>query len=144
MGDAPVRAAPAAPGADFIKVMAGGARSHERENSEPAQLTHEEMDAVVDEARRLGLRVAAHAEGMGAVRLAVEAGVDTIEHGLSLHRAPELLDHMARHGTVLVPTPSTFQSAGRCRGAHTLRTDLGGNLWRPSCRRLAALIRCSR
>jgi imidazolonepropionase-like amidohydrolase len=34
--------------------------------------------------------------------------VDTIEHGLALHRAPELLDAMAKRGTVLVPTLSTF------------------------------------
>ena len=99
-------------GADYIKVMAGGARSVDRENPEPAQLTREEMDALVDEAHRLGLRVAAHAEGLGAVRVAVEAGVDTIEHGLSLHRAPDLLDHMARHGIVLVPTLSTFHDVG--------------------------------
>jgi imidazolonepropionase-like amidohydrolase len=99
-------------GADYIKVMAGGARSVDREDPEPAQLTREEMDALVDEAHRLGLRVAAHAEGLGAVRLAVEAGVDTVEHGLSLHRAPELLDHMARHGNVLVPTLSTFHDVG--------------------------------
>jgi imidazolonepropionase-like amidohydrolase len=95
-------------GADYIKVMAGGARSVLREDPEPAQLTADEMNALVDEAHRLGLRVAAHAEGLGAVRLAVESGVDTIEHGLSLHRAPELLEHMARHGTVLVPTLTTF------------------------------------
>jgi len=99
-------------GADYIKVMAGGARSVDREDPEPAQLTREEMDALVDEAHRLGLRVAAHAEGLGAVRLAADAGVDTVEHGLSLHRAPELLDHMARHGIVLVPTLSTFHDVG--------------------------------
>jgi len=95
-------------GADYIKVMAGGARSVVREDPEPSQLTAEEMEALVDEAHRMGLRVAAHAEGLGAVRLAIVGGVDTIEHGLSLHRAPELLDHMARHGTVLVPTLTTF------------------------------------
>lgn len=99
-------------GADYIKVMAGGARSVDREDPEPAQLTREEMDALVDEAHRLGLRVAAHAEGLGAVRVAVEAGVDTIEHGLSLHRAPDLLDKMARNGIVLVPTLSTFHDLG--------------------------------
>ena len=99
-------------GADYIKVMAGGARSVLRENPEPSQLTKDEMDALVDEAHRLGLRVAAHAEGLGAVRNAVEAGVDTVEHGLSLHRAPELLEHMARVGTVLVPTLSTFHDVG--------------------------------
>jgi imidazolonepropionase-like amidohydrolase len=99
-------------GADYIKVMAGGARSVAREDPERAQLTTEEMDALVDEAHRLGLRVAAHAEGLGAVRLAVEAGVDTIEHGLSLHRAPELLDRMAERGAVLVPTLTTFHDVG--------------------------------
>lgn len=99
-------------GADYIKVMAGGARSVLREDPERAQLTKEEMDALVDEAHRLGLRVAAHAEGLGPVRVAVEAGVDTVEHGLSLHRAPELLEQMARAGAVLVPTLSTFHDVG--------------------------------
>jgi len=95
-------------GADYIKVMATGARSVEREDPEPAQMTREELDAVVDEARRMGVRVAAHAEGLEGARLAIEAGVDTIEHGLSLHRAPELLERMAERGIVLVPTLSTF------------------------------------
>lgn len=110
-------------GADYIKVMAGGARSVLRENPEPAQLDRAEMDALVDEAHRLGVRVAAHAEGLGAVRLAVEAGVDTIEHGLSLHRAPELLDHMAKHGMVLVPTLTTFHDVAE-RIAHRFEPRL--------------------
>jgi imidazolonepropionase-like amidohydrolase len=62
----------------------------------------------VDEAHRLGVRVAAHVEGLAGARLAVDAGVDTIEHGLSLHREPSLLEAMARRGIVLVPTLSTF------------------------------------
>jgi imidazolonepropionase-like amidohydrolase len=95
-------------GADFIKVMATGARSVEREDPEPAQLTREELAALVDEAHRLGMRVAAHAEGLDGARLAIEEGVDTIEHGLSLHREPALLDRMAATGQVLVPTLSTF------------------------------------
>jgi imidazolonepropionase-like amidohydrolase len=95
-------------GADFIKVMATGARSVEREDPEPAQLTREELAALVDEAHRLGLRVAAHAEGLEGARLAIEEGVDTIEHGFSLARAPSLLERMAERGQVLVPTLSTF------------------------------------
>ena len=71
-------------GADFVKIMATGARSVEREDPEPAQLTREELAAVVDEAHRLGVRVAAHAEGLDGARLAIEEGVDTIEHGQSL------------------------------------------------------------
>ncbi len=95
-------------GAHLIKIMATGARSVELEDPEPAQLTRDEIHAAVDEAHRMGYPVAAHAEGLEGTRLAVEAGVDTIEHGLSLHRAPELLEEMARRNTVLVPTLSTF------------------------------------
>jgi imidazolonepropionase-like amidohydrolase len=95
-------------GADFIKFMATGARSVVLEDPEPAQMTLEEMRAIVEEAHRMGRRVAAHAEGLDGTRLAIEAGADTIEHGLSLHREPRLLDEMAQRGAVLVPTLSTF------------------------------------
>jgi imidazolonepropionase-like amidohydrolase len=88
--------------------MATGARSVEREDPEPAQMTLEEVVAVVEEAHRLGYRVAAHAEGLPGARNAIEAGCDTIEHGLSLHRDPALLDAMAERSIVLVPTLSTF------------------------------------
>jgi len=95
-------------GAEFIKFMATGARSVVLEDPEPAQMTLEEMKAIVDEAHRMGKRVAAHAEGLEGTRWALEAGADTIEHGLALHREPKLLDDMAERGTVLVPTISTF------------------------------------
>lgn len=95
-------------GVDFVKLMATGARSVAREDPEPAQMTRDELAAIVDEAHRMGLRVAAHAEGLAGARLAIEEDVDTVEHGLSLHRAPELLARMAERGTVLVPTLTTF------------------------------------
>jgi imidazolonepropionase-like amidohydrolase len=97
-----------AAGADFIKIMATGARSVVLEDPERAQLTREEARAVVEEAHRMGKRVAAHAEGLEGARLAIEEGVDTVEHGLSLHRAPELLEKMVENGQTLVPTLSTF------------------------------------
>jgi len=95
-------------GADYVKIMATGARSVLLENPEPAQMTLAEAVAVVDEAHRMGKRVAAHAEGLDGARLAITAGVDTVEHGLSLHRDPALLRTMVERGTVLVPTLSTF------------------------------------
>ena len=95
-------------GADFIKLMATGARSVVAEDPEPAQMTAAECRAIIDEAHRLGVRVAAHAEGLAGTRMAVEEGVDTVEHGLSLHREPSLLEAMAQRGIVLVPTLSTF------------------------------------
>ncbi len=95
-------------GADYIKFMATGARSVVAEDPEPPQMTLEEMAAIVDEAHRLGRRVAAHAEGLAGTRWAIDAGADTIEHGLALHRDRALLDAMASRGMVLVPTLSTF------------------------------------
>ncbi len=95
-------------GAAFVKFMATGARSVVDEDPEPAQMTQEEMSAIVDEAHRMGKRLAAHAEGLHGARWAIEAGADSIEHGLSLHRAPELLETMASKGIVLVPTLTTF------------------------------------
>ena len=88
--------------------MATGARSVAREDPEPAQMTREELRAIVDEAHRMGFRVAAHAEGLEGTRMAVEEGVDTVEHGLALHRDPALLEEMAARGIVLVPTLTTF------------------------------------
>jgi imidazolonepropionase-like amidohydrolase len=95
-------------GAAFVKFMATGARSVVDEDPEPAQMTVDEMAAIVDEAHRMGKRVAAHAEGLHGTKWAIESGADSIEHGLSLHREPELLDTMASKGVVLVPTLSTF------------------------------------
>ncbi len=95
-------------GADFVKVMTTGARSVELEDPAPAQLTRAEIAALVDEAHRLGYRVAAHAEGIDGTELAIRLGVDTIEHGMYLARRPDLLDAMAESGQVLVPTLSCY------------------------------------
>ena len=95
-------------GADFTKIMTTGARSCELEDSSPLQMTRAEMATVVEESHRMGYRVAAHCEGLDGTRMAIEEGVDTIEHGLELHRAPELLEQLAGSGRVLVPTLSCF------------------------------------
>jgi imidazolonepropionase-like amidohydrolase len=95
-------------GADFIKVMTTGARSNELEDPDPLQLTEAELAAIVDEAHRLGYRVCAHAEGLDGCEAAIRLGVDTIEHGMYLHRRPDLLAAMAASGQVLVPTLSGY------------------------------------
>ena len=95
-------------GADFVKVMTTGARSNELEDPEPLQLTEPELAVVTEEAHRLGYRVAAHAEGLDGCAAAIRHGVDTIEHGMHLHRRPDLLEAMAAAGQVLVPTLSGY------------------------------------
>jgi len=56
----------------------------------------------------MGYRLSAHAEGLAGCEAAVTHGADTIEHGIFLHRRPELLDAMAASGQVLVPTLSGY------------------------------------
>jgi imidazolonepropionase-like amidohydrolase len=95
-------------GADFIKVMTTGARSNELEDPEPLQLTGPELSAVTGEAHRMGFKVSAHAEGLTGCEAAITTGADTIEHGMYLHRRPDLLAAMAASGQVLVPTLSGY------------------------------------
>lgn len=95
-------------GADFVKVMSTGARSVELEDPDPAQLTAEEIEALVDESHRQGYRTAAHAEGLAGTELSIRAGIDTIEHGMYLNQRPDLLEAMAEAGQILVPTLSCF------------------------------------
>jgi imidazolonepropionase-like amidohydrolase len=95
-------------GADFVKVMTTGARSNELEDPDPLQLTEPELAAVADEAHRMGYRVSAHAEGLDGCAAAIAHGVDTVEHGMYLHRRPDLLAAMAAAGQVLVPTLSGY------------------------------------
>jgi imidazolonepropionase-like amidohydrolase len=95
-------------GADFIKVMATGARSNEMEDPDPLQLTEPELSAAVDEAHRMGYRVAVHAEGLAGCDAAIRHAADTIEHGMYLNQRPDLLAAMAASCQVLVPTLSGY------------------------------------
>ena len=88
--------------ADLIKICTTGGVGSEFDSPHDAHYTREEIAAIVDEAHRLGRRVASHAQGATGVLNAVEAGVDTIEHGYYLDDAA--VEAMLKHGTVFVPT----------------------------------------
>src|SRR3984957_9980537 len=68
----------------------------------PLVWTEDELAALVGEAHRQGLRVAAHSMTLSGARMAVTAGVDSIEHGFAI--SPDLAADMAARGTALVPT----------------------------------------
>ena len=89
-------------GAKFIKICAtAGVLSFEGPVG-AQQFSYEEMQAIVAEAARHGMHVAAHAHGTEGINAAVRAGVTSIEHGSML--SDESISLMLEHGTYLVPT----------------------------------------
>ena len=97
-------------GADVIKVCATGGVLSLGDDVGAPQLTQAEMDALVDEAHRLGRRVAAHAHGAEGAKVAIRAGIDSIEHGSFLDE--EAVRMMKERGTYLVPTLMAGEYAG--------------------------------
>jgi imidazolonepropionase-like amidohydrolase len=86
-------------GATCIKVIVNGS---------PANVTLDEMKAVVDEAHTSGVKVAAHAIGDAPTRIAAEAGVDSIEHAYVVK--DDVLQMMAAKHIYLVPTDGTLKT----------------------------------
>lgn len=98
-------------GVDWIKVMATGGNMTPRTNTFAPQFTVDELRACIEEAHRLRRKVAAHAHGVAGIRVAVEAGVDCIEHcsfttpgGYECDQA--LIDRIAEAGILVSPTVS--------------------------------------
>ena len=92
-------------GADAIKcATTGGASSRRGHGPRDPAFDRDEMRALVDEAHGLGRKVMCHALGGPGLRLAIEAGVDSIEHGSYLAEEPDLFTMMAERGTVFTPT----------------------------------------
>ncbi len=89
-------------GDDVIKIMPSGGVLDESTSGDNAQMTLEEIKAVVSTAHDYGFAVAAHAHGAEAIRRAVLGGVDSIEHGTFMDA--EDMKLMVEHGTWYVPT----------------------------------------
>ena len=93
-------------GADLIKIMAsGGMMSPGMEASSP-QLTEEEMRAAIEEAHKAGKKTATHAHSAAAIKCAIRAGIDSVEHGTYLD--DECVQMMLDRGVWLVPTLSAI------------------------------------
>ncbi|MEV0546505.1 amidohydrolase family protein [Nocardia salmonicida] len=89
-------------GAQLIKVCVSGGVMSLTGAPGAQHYSSEELRAIVDEAHRRGLRVASHTHGADAVRAAVEAGIDCIEHGFLID--DDAIALMVERGTYLVPT----------------------------------------
>ena len=89
-------------GADVIKTCATGGVLSLTDDVDTPQLTQAELDALVAEAHALRRKTAAHAHGATGAKIAIRAGIDSIEHGSFLD--DEALDMMKSRGTYYVPT----------------------------------------
>jgi imidazolonepropionase-like amidohydrolase len=89
-------------GADVIKAAVSGGVLSLTDEVDTPQLTPAEMAALVDESHRLRRKVAVHCHGDQAAREAIDAGVDSIEHGSFMK--PDTLTMMKKNGIFLTPT----------------------------------------
>ncbi len=106
-------------GADVIKTCATGGVLSEGDAVGATQYSFEELKALVDEANKLDRKVAAHAHGAEGIKLAVRAGVSSIEHGSFLDEEGARL--MKERGTFLVPTLSAGEAVERAAKSGVLK-----------------------
>jgi imidazolonepropionase-like amidohydrolase len=99
-------------GADQIKVWVSGGAYWERDRNGDVHFTKEEMEVLVNEAHMLRARVMAHAENLRATKLAIAAGVDTIEHADDDEGNPaldeEACNSMVKKNIILIPTLAVY------------------------------------
>ncbi|SFK80640.1 Imidazolonepropionase [Halogranum rubrum] len=91
-------------GAEFIKFMTTGGVTTPGTDPDQVAMTEAEIDALVDEAHRRGVHAATHVHGADGAKAAIEAGVDTVEHGTFLD--DEAVEMFLEHDVTLVPTLS--------------------------------------
>lgn len=94
-------------GADLIKIMPSGGVVSQGDDPKAQLMSDAEIQAAVDTAHAMGLKVAAHGHGKGAIDAAVRAGVDSIEHGT--YADAESWKLMKAHGTYFIATLLTSQ-----------------------------------
>lgn len=95
-------------GSDVIKITASGGVLSVAKSGENPQFTEAEINAIVATAKDYGFKVAAHCHGKEAMRRAVVAGVNSIEHGTYMDE--EIMTLMKQKGTYFVPTITAGKS----------------------------------
>jgi len=117
-------------GADVIKFCASGGVFSKGDNPRLEQYSPAEMQALITEAHRLGRKVATHAHSTVAIKDAVRAGVDSIEHGIFLD--DEGIQLMKEHNTFLVPTSYPPKKKVRLRPSYTWGITTGPPMVAPN------------
>ena len=100
-------------GAGVIKVASTGG-AYGPEEIGPSVYPEEDLKVIVQEAHRLGLRVASHSLGKTGITYAVRAGINTIEHGANI--PDEVLLEMKKRNTCLIPTLAVYKKLSESRG----------------------------
>lgn len=95
-------------GSDVIKITASGGVLSVAKSGENPQFTEAEIKAIVATAKDYGFKVAAHCHGTEAMKRAVNAGVNSIEHGT--YMTEEVMELMKKMGTYYVPTITAGRS----------------------------------
>ncbi|MFB6192043.1 MAG: amidohydrolase family protein [Haloarculaceae archaeon] len=94
-------------GVDLLKIMTTGGVLSEKDAPDQSQFTDAEVAAMTEEAERVGIPVASHAQGTAGIERALENGVDTIEHGFYIDDG--CIDLFERTGATFVPTLSIME-----------------------------------
>ena len=123
-------------GASWVKILISGGIATDGGGIAEALMTPEEINAVIDAAHRFGAKVAAHSGSPAATSIAIDAGIDSIEHGYFLDR--KVLRKMKKNGTWLVPTivvsqPATqpfFERIGSPKWYLLRRDSVGKEHWK--------------
>ncbi len=120
-------------GVDFIKLMGSGGNATPGSNPEVSQYDAEGYRAVAEDAHRLGKRVAVHVHGVDAIRYAVDAGMDTLEHAPfrangGIEYDPDLAEDIRRKGIIVsIAMPATWYRL-RAEDMRDVRAH-PGHLW---------------
>jgi imidazolonepropionase-like amidohydrolase len=122
-------------GADLIKIMATGGVLSLETHGDNAQMTEDEIKAIVETANDYHMAVAVHAHGAEGIRRAIEAGVSSIEHGTYL--TDDLMAMMKKKGIYYVPTIL----AGVTVAEYADQGDFLPAIVRPKARRIGPQIK---
>lgn len=128
-------------GSDWIKVLVSGAYMTENDSPMHTHMSRSELLAVVDEAKRRGVRVMAHAHAPDAITLAAECGVSSIEHGSFI--STDGITSLVAHNVYLIPTlyigdffSSTAPTEGPLAKMLQIQRETDAKCW--ACLRAAA------